>query len=312
MIVLFPSHPLRPKEPEPSFASEYGAAKKAGFKVGFIDTEIILGGEVKLRLPDDRRDHEPAIYRGWLLKPDHYRAMYASLDAMTYRLVSTPEDYLASYMLPTWYRLLDPEERGERTPRSIVLPAEEYGAKPPEYHYDLEAVVSRVRQAFGANACIVKDYLKTQKHRWFEACFIPDASDSAAVTSVVSTFLQLTGPDLVGGLVFREFEEFQRIGIHPKLRSPILNEWRAYMRKGKVVHLCPYWADGEYEGVEQPSIALMETMAAPLAHLPVIAVDFAKREDWRVVEVNAFECAGIPRDGGVGDFYRALRKEFTE
>jgi hypothetical protein len=49
---------------------------------------------------------------------------------------------------------------------------------------DFERVAQALRP-FGDGAIIVKDYVKSQKHYWAEARFIPSASDRAAVERVV-------------------------------------------------------------------------------------------------------------------------------
>ena len=81
---------------------------------------------------------------------------------------------------------------------------------------------------FGSAAVVVKDFVKSRKHEWAEACFIPSASDRAAVERVVRRFLELQGDDLSEGLVFREFADFEPLGRHPKSGMPLTKEFRLF------------------------------------------------------------------------------------
>ena len=65
-------------------------------------------------------------------------------------------------------------------------------------------------KAFESSPIIVKDYVKSQKHYWKEACFIPNASDKKNVESVIQKFIELQDSDLNEGLVFREFIELEK------------------------------------------------------------------------------------------------------
>ncbi|MCU1395271.1 MAG: hypothetical protein JWM34_3699 [Ilumatobacteraceae bacterium] len=55
---------------------------------------------------------------------------------------------------------------------------------------------------------MIKDYVKSMKHYWHEAVYVPDVSDEVALRSIVDRFVELRGDDLVGGIVIRQFESF--------------------------------------------------------------------------------------------------------
>ncbi|MFO0758433.1 MAG: hypothetical protein U0359_18215, partial [Byssovorax sp.] len=158
-LLLFPSNPLRPNAPDSAFEGEARAAETAGFDVGLIDLEVFLGGEVKLRhVPEGPGE---VIYRGWILDLDAYRRMSAVVASRGRSLVTTPEAYQHCYHLPEWYEAVG---GAEQTPRSIWIPGETF---------DLDAVVAQVHEAFRESGVILKDYVKSRKHEWFDACFIP-------------------------------------------------------------------------------------------------------------------------------------------
>ena len=66
---------------------------------------------------------------------------------------------------------------------------------------------------FGDNPVILKDYVKSQKHAWGEACFIPSASDRYAVERVVQKFLQLQGSDVAGGVAYQALSTVAFSGV---------------------------------------------------------------------------------------------------
>ena len=54
----------------------------------------------------------------------------------------------------------------------------------------------------------MRDYVKSMKHYWDEAAFIPDLGDEAAAWKVASRLRELREGKFAGGFVLRRFEEF--------------------------------------------------------------------------------------------------------
>lgn len=292
VVVLFPSRPGT-SEIDASFQDEMRAATGAGFKTALVDEgELAFGGDVRLsHMPDAAA---LAIYRGWLLRAPLYQRLSEQVEKRGYPLLTSPAAYLNTYHLPEWYSAI--EDTG-LTPRSIWIPG---------MQFDLAEVAALVEATFGASAVILKDYVKSRKHEWFEACFIPDARDTEAVQRVIRRFLELQDIALVGGLVFREFWPTHRIGSHPKSHAPLANEHRLFVLHGKIFYSAPYWSEVEY-GPSLPP----EGLTAPVLSRgisPFFAVDVAEREGggWFVVELNDGGSAGLPQADGADDFYRAL------
>ncbi|BBH22448.1 hypothetical protein Back11_37930 [Paenibacillus baekrokdamisoli] len=67
---------------------------------------------------------------------------------------------------------------------------------------------------------MIKDYAKSRKHEWEEACFIPDASNSQHVQYVVRNLIKWQGAELSGDVVFREYVELEPMTKHPKSGMP--------------------------------------------------------------------------------------------
>lgn len=79
---------------------------------------------------------------------------------------------------------------------------------------------------FGNKSIIVKDFVKSEKHHWNDACFIPRASDETKVLEVVNRFLELRGNALNEGVVFRAFEELEFLTNHSKGGMSLTKEFR--------------------------------------------------------------------------------------
>src|SRR5262245_11139787 len=184
--ILFCSQPFQPREVDSDFAGEYEAANAAGFSTALFDhSQATEGDPLKAirRVPSDCGE---TIYRGWMMGVDVYDALYRALSEKGVHLVNSPAAYRFCHYLPESYAILE-----GHTPRSIWLPVRGE-ANFPE-------ILDRLR-VFGSAPLIVKDYVKSQKHYWKEACFIPRADDVVAVERVVRRFLNLQGEDLAEGL----------------------------------------------------------------------------------------------------------------
>lgn len=152
----------------------------------------------------------------------------------------------------------------------------------------------------------MKDYVKSEKHHWKNACFIPNASDTDQAFEVAKNFLKLRGPDLEGGLVFRKFMQFRKLGLHPKSGMPLTEEFRAFVLDGKIICVINYWEEIDYPE-SPPNIAMLLPMVASIPSR-FFTVDFARLEngDWMVVELGDGQVAGLPETANVRAFYRAL------
>lgn len=299
MKILFPSYPGTSRV-DPAFAEEREAAEAEGFGVCHVDTELNLGGDVRLY---GRMIDEPILYRGWLLKPEDYIRLSEAVTSEKGLLVTPPEDYQRACSFPDWYQVLTEAH----TPRSIWFP------KPEEGSFDLDKIVEEVGATFGGAGSLIKDYVKSRKQDWWDACFIPHSNDTDHVKKLVSKFLDIQGDSLHGGLVFREYlYNLKKVGVHPKTQMPLINEWRMFVLDGQGFYMATYWSEGaSYDGMKNPDPKTIESLSKGLGRF--VAIDMAETEDgqWVVIEVNNGDSAGIPEGGSHRGFYRALRELVT-
>lgn len=287
MILLFPSYPSDINKPDPAFAAEKEAAKRAGFPIAYTDIEFMFGGEVNIKLPKDTTDTD-VMYRGWILKQSSYEALSAALAARGLKLINSPAQYELAQSIPLWYPLL-----ADQTPKTSWIPGTSF----------TEQQVDDLSSNFPDQAIMVKDYMKSRKQDWFEACYVPNTSDRNHLHKVINKFLDLQGETLVGGLVFRKFEELEQIGIHTKIKMPLINEWRIFVLNGKIIDTIPYWEDAEYEQ-QIPQFTL------PNLDIPFYSLDIAKKinGEWIIIEIGDGGSSGIPSHRKPRAFYDKLKE----
>lgn len=293
--IIYPAYAGTTKTVDPFWEKEYNAAMAAGFDVSLI-SDGWFGTEKTVY--NKHEAPEKFMYRGWILKPQ----LYKELADLASPLVNDYDNYLWSFEFPRWYKDLT----SELTPDSFVYTGEEIqtlGLK------DLALIVAA---RAGNRSMMVKDFLKSRKHEWYDACFIRDASDEKELVRIMTNFFNLQGRDFYGGLVFRDFLKLKGIGLHPKTRMPLPVEFRTFFLNHKPIFTTPYWSnDIEYpKDMEVPSYEWLSDIGAKLVS-PFVALDIAQGEDgkWWVIEVNDGGSAGLPDHVDINEFYKILFSE---
>lgn len=295
-FIVFCSDPLEPRQPDQAFAAEVSAALRLGLDSALIDFEALVNendAAAAVRRVAPRAKSTTAIYRGWMLKPDQYARLYNSLAAKGVALINDPAAYRHCHYLPECYSIIEAQ-----TPRSVWL---KIGGE----NVPMKDIMDLLR-SFGSAPVIVKDFVKSRKHEWHDACFIASAADRDGVERVVRRFLELQDDDLNEGLVFREFVEFEPLTVHSKSGMPLTREFRLFFLDHRHVFSTPYWDEGNYAGVQLPIDAF--TAAAEKVESRFFTMDVAKRKngDWLIVELGDGQVSGLPEKANVEEFYRAV------
>lgn len=247
----------------------------------------------------------PCLYRGWIITPEQYFKI-----AVHEGVITSDLDYNTSYNFLEWYNQIQPIPDQKypfpRTPDSYCL----QGTK--QFTDDnISLSEGFFSWASSKKSLIVKDWIKSRKHEWFDACFIPDTNDRENLFRVVRNFIEGQGEDLVGGLVFREYIPLKAIGTHPKSKMPLTNEHRFFVFKGQIFYSAPYWDAGFYGTVRWPEKKVIVDVVSRIKS-SFFAIDVAETTDgeWIIVEINDGGTAGIPDGGSVKEFYKSLRELF--
>lgn len=294
-FVVYCSDPLEPRQPDQAFAAEANAAERLHLDRALIDFETLVyenDARAAVRRVPAQVEQMTALYRGWMLKPDQYARLYDSLRAKGIKLINNPAAYRHCHYLPESYAAI-----ATRTPKSVWLTVT---GEPP-----IDEIMAALRP-FGAAPLIVKDFVKSRKHEWHEACFIPSAADREAVERVVRKFLELQNDDLNEGLVFREFIGLEPLAIHSKSGMPLTQEFRIFFLDRRPVYCVPYWDEGDYAGIQPPVDQFSEL--AGNVESRFFTMDVAKRRhgDWLIVELGDGQVAGLPVNADADEFYRSI------
>ncbi len=294
MRVIYCDSGFSPKEVDYMYAEEYKTAKSKFIQTSLISFEELKKGNVDAALKRVRSndDKEIGIYRGWMLKPHQYELLYNSLLKKNIQLINDPIEYKFCHYLPSNYDTIK-----NYTPKTTF---KELNSK-----FNIEDFQNEIDE-FGDKPIIIKDYVKSQKHYWEEACFIPSAANKEKVNSVVNKFLELQDSDLNEGLVFREFVELEKLTNHSKSGMPLTKEFRVFVKHGKIMAIFKYWDEGDYQNVE-PIIDEFEEVI-PKIKSNFFTMDIAKKKDgdWIIVELGDGQVAGLPDKADKDHFYDKL------
>ncbi|WNV84658.1 ATP-grasp domain-containing protein [Umezawaea sp. Da 62-37] len=267
MLLLVPSDPLRPNRPDEHFAAEAVAARAAGVAVGLVDHDLLVRGEagravVKVPAGGD------AVYRGWMVRGERYAEFVEALGRKGVSMRTSAEQYRRAHELPGWYGGL-----------AAVTPESVWTAGFGREGFD------RARERSGAGPVVLRDYVKSMKHYWHEAAFIPEAGDGEAAWAVARRFVELRGDEAVGGFVLRRFERFTSAEV------------RTWWVDGRCALVGPH--PDTPDDVVEPDLGGVADLVRE-SGLPFVAVDLVRRDDgrWRVVELGDGQVSDRPT--GVG------------
>jgi len=300
MNILFCNSPLDNKKTDPDFEVEFVAARENGFETHIFSYEDLKDADALLSTKRIKTAGvlQDIIYRGWMLKPKEYSLLYETLFRKNYKLINTPVEYQTCHYLPDSYRFIS-----AKTPKTIWFRIEN---REPDYNQILPSI-----QSLGSSSLIVKDFVKSQKHYWKSACFIPSANDTENVKSVINRFIELQGADLNEGLVIREFVELNDLSIHSKSGMPLKQEYRLFFFKKQLLASYDYWEEGQYSDNEQLPLSSFKKIAETIES-NFFTMDIAKRKngEWIIIELGDGQVAGIPNTTDVNKFYENLKRLF--
>lgn len=102
-FVVFCCDPDNRQAPDAAFAAEAEAAVAIGGRYSLVSYESLVDDDDAPRaVRRVERQSAPvtAVYRGWMLTPDQYEALYAALEQRGVRLVNDPAAYRHCHWFP--------------------------------------------------------------------------------------------------------------------------------------------------------------------------------------------------------------------
>ncbi len=278
---------------EPDYEEEKKSAINTGFEFSLISFEELTDGNIAtaLRFVKEVESKEFGIYRGWMLTPNQYKKLYDGLLKKNIELINSPTEYKHCHYLPDSYNRIE--------------------SKTPKSNWTTELTddsILKLTQEFGDSPIIVKDYVKSEKHNWVEACFIPKASNSEKVKSVVNKFIELRGNSLNEGLVFRQFRELEYLTKHSKSGMPLTKEFRIFFANNKIVKVFDYWDEGEYGETKPELDDFIEIAQKVESNFFTMDVAKQKNGEWIIMELGDGQVAGLPDNADRNEFYNKLKE----
>jgi hypothetical protein len=292
MLMIYCLDPIELKQPDAAFSTEVDACIKLGVGFKLIDLDALASNKNEAVRKIKSLDQPTiGVYRGWMMRSELYYDFYHALQEKGIRLINNPEQYKKCHYLPESYQTI----KG-MTPLTVWVPKERIG--------DFEFVF-QIAKSLGIGPGIVKDYVKSQKHYWNEACFIPSMTDRSEVERVTRRFLELQGDDLIGGLVFREYVELDKVGYHPESGMPVSREFRIFFLEGNPLQTIRYWDELEY--ADSPPVELFLEVARKVES-NFFSMDIAKTAhgEWIIVELGDGQVSDLPGLADVDGFYKEL------
>lgn len=286
MYILFPAEPFSPHKIDPSFEVESEAARTIGFDVALYDHDALTDAAERTRSAVARgiphAASGPAILRGWMMTPEQYAYLGSSACSgeRDVRLVTSAEEYERAHYIPGWY------------PH-----AEKLAARTAWVEGDDADVAWDLYQEFRGSDAVIKDWVKSAKYRWHDACFIPAGTGEARFREIFAIFREERGRLFNRGVVLREFVPFRERG--GKVADlPIIEEYRLFFWRGELLAAAPG------APVDRPE---WRRVASSLASR-FVSVDVAQRDDgrWMVVECGDGGVSGLPESLDPTTFYAAL------
>jgi len=286
MDLLFPQNPTLRKLPEPLFEPEVEAATARGFRCLLFDEDAVCAGEIdralKVLPPGDGGE---LLYRGWILTEDKYRAFHEALSSRGYSLVSSPGQYATVTYFPNYYPTI-----------RDISPAAVWTDTPDPYR------AWTMARTLGDGPFVLKDHVKSAKHLWHEACFVPTGSGRENFERIAENLRREQGPSFFRGFVVKQFVPLRSRGDGPR-QYPVCEEYRLFFWKGQLLTASHYHRLAENPVDWSPFVALARRFDAPFFSMDVAQTEIG---DWIVVDMGAGECSALPPSLDAAKFYDRL------
>lgn len=295
MKILFCKNPIA-NEVDFDWRHEYEIASNCGHEVCLLDYEAIIEKNIELATKEvaSLQSLETCIYRGWMLDYDNYHNLYEKLLTKNLKLINNPNQYSNCHYFPNSYFLIE-----KYTAKTIITNRTKL-PKIDELHDWLKP--------FGNHPVVIKDYVKSQKHYWKEACYIPNANDIEHAYKIISKFFELQGDNLQGGIIFREFIELESIGTHSKSKMPLPKEYRVVVFSRKPAIVMRYWKSNKYIEEEIPVEIFYDVIKNIDSNFFTMDIAKTKNGRWIIIELGDGQVAEFVDEEKIFNFYERLKK----
>ncbi|GHO44008.1 ATP-grasp domain-containing protein [Ktedonospora formicarum] len=296
MRILFCCDPLQLREPDEAYQREVNAAERAGLMYSLIDFDAFTREDNvarAVRRVGPLSAPELTIYRGWMLRPEVYGRLEKALRQRNVILLNDEQAYRHCHYLPESYTAIR-----AYTPSTVWL----HSGRDVDMN-----VIMEILRPFGSKPVIVKDFVKSRKHEWFDACYISAANERGEVERVVNNFVaRQDEASWHEGLVFREFVQLEPLAKHSKSGMPLSREYRRFYLDGRLIAEAPYWDEGVYGNMRPPEELFQEVVRNVKSRFFTMDIARRKNGDWLIVELGDGQVAELPQSVDIDAFYHEL------
>ena len=281
VTTIFCADLLHNRRVDPHYSAEASTVRDLGGSTALIDHDALLRGDAATAVQRVPEGTGPAWYRGWMIPGDRYADLAAALARRGTELMTSPTAYRRAHELPGWY-----DTFASVTPQSV------WSRGAPD---DVGALVTPL----GTGPGMVKDYVKSRKHEWRDACYLPELTDVDAVRRVIATFVERQAEFLAGGVVVRRFESFAD------------GESRVWWIDGEPVAVSPHPDTPSLD--PQPDLGNIRPLVKAFA-ARFVTTDLARRADgvWRLIEVGDGQVSDWPAHSDHRTLMSVLTNATTE
>ncbi len=285
-LILFPHQPFSPREIDTEFTSEFESARSVGFDISLYDHEAIEKHEIcrGLKNTNPKYPNQPLILRGWMLPGEAYAKLYQGLVKKGFNPITKPDQYEQAHYIPLAY----PQTKGH-TPKTAWIEGDD-----PQQAWNLY-------QEFNSKEAIIKDWVKSAKSRWKDACYIPAHTQKERFLEIFQNFRSERSKLFNRGVVLREFIPIVERGSDIR-GLPIIEETRLFFWHGKLVVPPQAKSPSPLDEIERWQ------MIANRFQSKFMTIDVALLTDgtWKIVEVGDGGVSGLPVSLDPERFYASL------
>jgi len=264
MLILFPSDYFNPKQPDSDYKKEYEAVcHLPDIKIILYNYDGFMQNEPIKIYPNDYYTGK-CIYRGWMLTPNQYRALFAFLEKSCITLINTPEQYDYCHMFPYVYPHIE-----QYTPKML--------------HFELEQPIDwdTVNKTF--TRFMVKDYVKSVKGHDFPT-FFETPIKPEDMNCYITKFIELRSYLFTGGIALKEHVDLKKY-------ENTTNEYRAFYLCNELLSLSRN--SNQSDSCSLPPQELVDRLKTLQSQY--YTVDFAELLDssWVVLETGDGQVSGL-------------------
>jgi ATP-grasp domain, R2K clade family 3 len=154
----------------------------------------------------------------------------------------------------------------------------------------------------GDGPFVIKDHIKSAKHYWHEACFVPKGSGRENFERIAENLKIEQGKTFFRGFVVKQYVPLRSRGDSPR-EYPMCEEYRLFFWKRQLLVASHYHRQPENLVDWSPFVGLAQRFDAPFFTMDVAQ---AETGNWIVVDMGAGECSSLPPSLEPTRFYSRL------